>query len=419
MYSLFGLRLAACGWRPRGHNSFFNLQIAFFHLYFSFFRQPSAVSRQPSAAFTFYREPSLTTGPAKRRDQLRRKLKTSAVDAILVTSSVNVRYLTGFTGEDSYLLLTADNSIVLSDARFEQQLQEECSDLDAIIRRPPTTMVEIVARAIAQANCSRLAFEADHLTVAQRDLMADRLSRTQLIGVQGWVASLREIKDSSEIAAIRHAVDLAERAFNVIRAGLRPDQTELQVAHELEHQIRLFGGEGCSFPPIVAAGPRSALPHAIPTSAKMGDADFVLFDWGAKAEGYMSDLTRVLATGKIPPKLERVYGVVLKAQQQAIAAIGPGAAMSDVDAAARSVIESAGYGRRFGHGLGHGFGLEIHEAPRLAPQQDRRLRAGMVVTVEPGIYLPGWGGVRIEDDVLVTRGGCEVLSHVPKDSPMG
>jgi Xaa-Pro aminopeptidase len=353
--------------------------------------------------------------PAKRRDRLRSHLKAHGHAAILITNFLNVRYLTGFTGDDSYLLLTKNNAVMLSDARYEQQLSEECPDVDAIIRRPPTTMTQIIRRAVQQSKIGKLSFEADSLTVAQRDQLGGELKSTELAGVQGAVEALREIKDSSEIDAIRHSIDLAERAFAVIRASMRPEQTERQVAFELEHQIRLFGGEGCSFPPIIAAGPRAALPHARPTDAPLGDADFILVDWGARAEGYMSDLTRILVAGKIPPKLERVYGVVFQAQQQAIAAIGPGVTMSAVDAAARGVIESAGYGRRFGHGLGHGFGLQIHEAPRLAPQQDRALRAGMVVTVEPGIYLPGWGGVRIEDDVLVTRTGCEVLTHVPKE----
>jgi Xaa-Pro aminopeptidase len=211
-------------------------------------------------------------------------------------------------------------------------------------------------------------------------------------------------------------VECAERAFAVVRASLRPGRSEKEIADEIEHQVRLFGGRCCSFPPIVAAGPRSALPHATPAEDRMiGGSGFVLIDWGAQRGLYVSDLTRVLVAGKIPPKLERVYGVVLKAQQRAIDSIKAGATMHEVDAAARRVIARAGYGKYFGHGLGHGVGLEVHEAPRLAANQHRPLRAGMVVTVEPGIYLPSWGGVRIEDDVLVTRTGSEVLTGVPKD----
>ena len=191
--------------------------------------------------------------------------------------------------------------------------------------------------------------------------------------------------------------------------------TEAEIAAELEYQARRFGAKGLSFEPIVAAGPRSALPHATPTQAEIRRGDFTLIDWGVNEGLYMSDLTRVLATGKISPKLRKLYGVVLKAQLAGIDAIRPGVACEDVDAAARAVIEKAGYGKHFGHGLGHGMGLEIHEAPRFAKGQKTVLKPGMIMTVEPGIYFPGWGGIRIEDDVLVTRDGHEVLTSVPKE----
>jgi Xaa-Pro aminopeptidase len=207
--------------------------------------------------------------------------------------------------------------------------------------------------------------------------------------------------------------------FAAIRRSLRPGQTEKQVGDELEHQIRLLGGACGAFPAIVGVGPRAALPHGRPIQdSRIGDHDFVLIDWGARGSasgGYHSDLTRVLVTGKLSPQLEKVYGVVLRAQEAAIAAIRPGAIMKEVDSLARAVIADASYGSAFNHSLGHGIGLAIHELPRLAPDQNRPLAPGMVVTVEPGIYLAGWGGVRIEDDVLVTDGGHEVLTSVPKE----
>jgi len=190
--------------------------------------------------------------------------------------------------------------------------------------------------------------------------------------------------------------------------------TELEVAAELEYQARRFGAKGLSFPAIVAVGPRAALPHARPTQRKIGESDFTLIDWGVNSGLYMSDLTRVIVTGKISPKLRKIYGVVLKAQLAAIEAIEPGKTCEQVDAVARKIITRAGFGKAFGHGLGHGTGLEIHEAPRLAVGHKTKLQPGMIVTVEPGIYVPGWGGVRIEDDVLVTRTGHEVLTDVPK-----
>lgn len=351
-----------------------------------------------------------------RRNRLRRQFRSLGVDGLLVTNFTNVTYLTGFSGDDSYLWLTKDEAVVLSDSRYDEQLGNECPDVEAMIRSTPTTMNQQVAKIAKRTGVGKLAFEACSLTHRNYLGLKETLPSVELAPTDQLVLRLREIKDKQEIAEIREAVRLAERAFAVIKAEMTGRQTELEVAANLEHQIRRFGGKGCSFDPIVAVGPHAALPHARPRTNRIEEAPFVLIDWGAVSSGgYMSDLTRILATAKISPKLERIYGVVLRAQQAAIAAIRPNATMSEVDAAAREVIADAGFGKRFGHGLGHGFGLEIHEQPRLAPGQDRPLKAGMVVTVEPGIYVPGWGGVRIEDDVLVTRSGHEVLSSVSKD----
>jgi Xaa-Pro aminopeptidase len=349
-----------------------------------------------------------------RRDKLRKLIARAGADALLVTNFVNVTYLTGFTGDSSFLLVTRTGEVLLSDARFTTQLAEECRGLDVLIRSPKTSLVNFVARAVKSSNAARLAFEAESMTVAMRDRIADKLPKLAMGPTTGLVEKLRIIKDRDEITEVRRAIAQAERAFAVLRASLRPDQTEKEIADNLDHQMRLFGAKRASFPPIVAVGPRSALPHAPPTDKRIGDGAFVLIDWGADDGLYKSDLTRVLHTARIPPKLERVYGVVLKAQLAAIDAIRPGITCHDVDAVARGVIEQAGLGRRFGHGLGHGIGLEVHESPRLGPKQKQPLKAGMVVTVEPGVYLPGWGGVRIEDDVLVTKAGHEVLTSVPK-----
>ncbi len=352
---------------------------------------------------------------AARLTKLRRLMRKARVPALLVSNFTNVTYLTGFTGDDSYLLVTPDDQIFLSDSRYTTQLAEECPGFDAEIRNSGTTMLKILTKVVSRSGVGQLGFEADSMTVTGHIQLDAALNKVKVSPTTGLVERLREIKDREEIKAIRASIAIAQRAMGVIRAGLREGQTEKWLASEIEYQIRQFGGEGCSFDPIVAVGPRAALPHAVPTESRIGDSDFVLIDWGAKAQLYASDLTRILVTGRISPKLERIYGVVLKAQLRAITAIKPGALMSEIDAAARKVITKAGFGTRFGHGLGHGIGLEIHEAPRLAVTQDQPLKAGMVVTVEPGIYIPGWGGVRIEDDVLVTRTGHEVLSDVPKD----
>lgn len=351
----------------------------------------------------------------QRRERLRHAVAKAQAEALLVTNFTNVTYLTGFTGDDSYLLVRSDGDVIISDPRYTTQIEEECPGLDAHIRRPGVSMLRGVVKVLKQAKIARLGLEADSMTVGLREAIAKELPKVELVSTSSLVERQRRVKDKHEIAQIRQAVWYAERAFAVLRATLRPDKTEKQVADELEGQMRLFGAKCASFPSIIAVGARAALPHARPTEATIGSSEFVLVDWGADGGLYKSDLTRVLITGKIPPKLERIYGVVLKAQQAAIAAIRPGVTGQDVDRVARDIIAAAGYSRYFGHGLGHGLGLEVHEGPRLAVNSQIVLKPGMVVTVEPGIYLPGWGGVRIEDDVLVTRSGHEVLTSVPKD----
>jgi Xaa-Pro aminopeptidase len=349
-----------------------------------------------------------------RRDRLRKAFKKTGVDALLVTDFTNVTYLTGFTGDDSYLLVRQHGEIVLSDPRYTTQLGEECSGVDLLIRPPGVTMLQAVLRAVTAAKIGRLGIEGDSMTVSLRDQLAAKLPKAEIVPTSGLVEKLRQIKDKEEVARLRRAVWQAEKAFSVLRSTLKPEMTEKNAVDELEHQFRLFGAKNAAFPSIVAVGARGALPHAVPTKKRIGDDDFVLIDWGANEGLYCSDLTRVLVTGKISPKFERIYRVVLEAQTRAIAAIRPGIVAHKVDNVAREFIAKAGFGRRFRHGLGHGLGLLVHEDPRLAVKNQTVLRPGMVVTVEPGIYLPGWGGVRIEDDVLVTRSGHEVLTHVPK-----
>lgn len=351
----------------------------------------------------------------QRRDKLRKLLKKTEADALLVTQEQNVTYLTGFTGDSSYLLLTPKEELILSDKRYTTQLEEECGDLKFEVRGPELKMHEHLAEVAKRMKIGTLGFESQHVSVATHAAWSKQLKNVELAPTTDLVEQLRMIKDKEEVQIICDSVACAQRAFEVIRASLRPEQTEKQVADLLEAQVRLFGGECTSFPPIIAVGPRAALPHARPGQPKIGDDDFVLIDWGARYRGYASDLTRILVTGKISPKLQKVYGVVAKAQSLAIAAIRHGASMKDVDAAARNSIAKAGFGKQFGHGLGHGIGLQIHESPRMGPKEDAPLKAGMVVTVEPGVYIPGWGGVRLEDDVLVTKTGAKVLTSVTKE----
>ncbi|MDX1930676.1 MAG: Xaa-Pro peptidase family protein [Pirellulaceae bacterium] len=351
---------------------------------------------------------------AKRRKQLTRLIANESAQALLVTNFNNVTYLTGFTGDDSYLLVTRDDCWMISDPRYEEQIAEECPGLKAHIRQPGELTADVTVSEIKKAKLSSLLIEGDTMTAGAFEMLKSALPAVSIGLSGGLIESLRAIKDKTEIETLRLAVKMAERVFTSVRAQLRGDQTELVVANEIDRQVRCIGGSGCSFKPIVAVGPRAALPHARPGSSRIDSAPFVLIDWGAIANLYRSDLTRVLITGKVPPKFAKVYNTVLEAQQAAIAAMKPGVMVSEVDRVARAVTEAAGMGKNFNHGLGHGIGLDIHEAPRLGKNHDRPLEPGMVVTVEPGVYFPGWGGVRIEDDVLITRDGHELLSSLPR-----
>jgi Xaa-Pro aminopeptidase len=350
-----------------------------------------------------------------RRENLRSALKEAEIDALLVSAPSNVSYLTGFSGDSSSLLVGRYRDLIVSDGRFTTQLEQECPELEARVRFPGQDMNPMIAEVLELLGLTRVGFEATHLTVADHDALGVAAPGVAFVAMTGRVEALRQIKDESEIAAIREAIGFAERAFQMLRAGLRDGESEKDVADALEGYLRHCGATAASFPPIVAVGANAALPHARPSAiTRIGEDDFVLVDWGATGRPYKSDLTRVLVTGKVTPKFEAIYRTVLNALKRGIAAIRPGVKAHDVDAEARSVIEEAGFGRFFDHGLGHGLGIDIHEAPRIRKGSNVVLEPGMVFTVEPGIYLPGWGGIRIEDDVLVTPDGCEVLSHVPR-----
>lgn len=350
----------------------------------------------------------------KRLRKIRKSLKNMGVSALLISNIKNVSYLTGFTGSAGYLFITPNSQLLLSDSRYLAQLQHECAELDVDIRTAGSTMMDSVKRVAKNSKFKSVGYESTSLTKHEYDQLASMNPNIDWVSSVGLVESARAIKDKIEIDAIRRAINVNQRAFEVIKHQLHIDQTERQIAHNLEHQMRSFGAQGCAFDPIVGVGDRSALPHGCPGNRKVGESPFLLIDWGAKVDHYMSDLTRIIFTGKVPAKYRKIYEIVLRAQSAAIKKIRPGVSLKTVDKAARSVIESAGFGPKFGHGLGHGFGMEIHETPFISPIQEGKLSPGMVITVEPGIYLPNLGGVRIEDDILVTSESCEVLSDLPR-----
>ena len=357
----------------------------------------------------------MTALSERRLDKLRRAIRADPVETLMVVAEQNIRYLTGFTGEPAVLLVGKDRTLLISDGRFATQIEQECPGLEVHIRRVDQLLFDAVGEVLAKIGAPRIGFEPSKLSVANFETIKEKAGNVKLVGVAGRVEALRSIKDRREVDAIRRAIKQAERGFEMLRAGMNEGDSEKDLADALEGHLRHCGAWAAAFAPIVAVGARAALPHAHPRSdSRVGDADFVLVDWGASSGAYKSDLTRVVVTGKVTPKFEKVYRTVLEAQKRGIEALRPGAKAGDVDASARSVIEDAGFGRFFNHGLGHGFGLEIHENPFFRRGNPVTLKAGMVVTIEPGIYLPDWGGIRIEDDVLVTTDGPEVLTHVPK-----
>ena len=352
---------------------------------------------------------------ARRRENLSRLLETEGADAFLITNPINVTYLTGFSGDSSYLIVGQARAVLVSDARYAEQIGEECPGLEVHIRPHNQFIQNAAAQVIDTLGYHRIGIESGHITISDLETLCGLIPRVEWKPGRDRVESLRQIKDNSEVAQIREAVVIAERAFAMFRAMLRLTDCEKDLSDDMEWYVRRAGGRCTSFASIIAAGERAALPHAPPTSRLVGDAEMLLVDWGVVGRFYNCDLTRVFAGHRISPKLEQVYGVVLQAQQRALAAIRPGVRARDVDAEARAVIDQAGFGQFFGHGLGHGLGLQIHEPPAIRQNSEAVLQAGMVFTIEPGIYLPGWGGVRIEDDVLVTPDGCEMLTHVPKE----
>jgi Xaa-Pro aminopeptidase len=364
---------------------------------------------------------------ALRRDRLAQPLADEGLDLLVVSHPVNVSYLTNFSGEASWLLIGRDRALLVSDGRFTDQIEEECPGLPVHIRPPSKTIQDAVAEMIGKLGARSVGIESGHLTVNDFETLHSTVKTVDWKGTKQRVETLRAVKDETEIEQIREAIHFAERAFAMFRAMLEPQASEKELSDALESYVRRAGGRCTSFPTIVGVGPRAALPHCPPSQHRVSESALLLVDWGASGRFYKSDLTRVLVPRKtsglyanrdansIEPKLREVYNVVLAAQRAAIASLRPGVKSSDIDAAARQVIVSAGYGDYFTHSVGHGLGIQVHELPSLRQGVDSPLKAGMVVTVEPGIYIPGWGGVRIEDDVLITPDGCEVLTHLPKD----
>ncbi len=345
--------------------------------------------------------------------KVRAELEGAGVDALLVTNLTNVRYLTGFSGTNGQTLVTSSSAIFMSDPRYESRARSLVRVADVVIY--PLKLSDVLGQLLVRDGVTRLGVEAETTTIAQRDELARRLEGVELVPTSKVVERLRRVKDPEEIALIREAVRTADETFDWALEILAPGMSERELALELEIRMRKAGADGVSFDPIVGSGPLSAHIHHTPSERELEKGDFVLLDFGCRWEGYCSDLTRTVVLGSATDEQRTLYDTVLRAQLAGIAAARAGRRCREVDGAARDLIAEAGHGADFGHGLGHGVGLDIHEAPRMNRDADETLLEGDVVTVEPGIYRPGVGGVRIEDCVVLSPGGAEVLGSAPKN----
>ncbi len=342
-----------------------------------------------------------------RRDALTPTIDEQDADAILVTRLPNVRYLTGFTGSNAQIMLARAESVFFTDGRYTEQSRHEVPDVERVTYLGG--LGAPVETACDRLGIARLGFEAHDMTVADRDELQRRLSGVELVPVGRSVERLRWSKDDEELEMLREAQTCTDRAFEDILDILAVGMSERQVSLELEHAMRRAGADGLSFESIVAFGENAAEPHHRPNHRVLDEGDVITMDFGALYGGYHADFTRTIAFGQPAPELAKIHDIVREAQQAGIDAVRAGVTGGEVDQAARRVVEDAGYGERFTHGLGHGVGLEIHEGPNFARGGEDVLPVGAVVTVEPGIYVPGLGGVRIEDMVTVEEGGCGVI----------
>jgi Xaa-Pro aminopeptidase len=350
---------------------------------------------------------------ASRRDKLRALLANQGADAALVTRLVNVRYLTGFTGSNAALLVTADQAVLATDGRYITQSEQQSPDVERIIDRQ--CAAALVTRA-GKDDVRRLGFEDHDVSVAAHSALTALDGAPELVRLTSPVEVLRTVKDDGELELIRTACAISCRALEDLLPAIVPRRTERDVARDLESRMLDGGADGIAFETIVATGSNSAIPHHRPTDREIAVGDLLKIDFGALHDGYHADCTRTFVVGREPEAWQReIFDVVRAAQRAGRHALAPGASLQSIDDAARDVVREAGYGDQFPHGLGHGIGLEVHEAPMIGYTAEGTLEARTPVTVEPGVYLPGRGGVRIEDTLVVGEGGPELLTTTPKD----
>jgi len=349
---------------------------------------------------------------SERVEYLRGEMGEAGLSAFLVTSGDNRRYLSGFTGSSGAVVITRERAWLLTDFRYLEQARDQAPGFEIV--RYERGLLEAVGDLLAREGCQTLGFEKEHVSFLFYQQMETKL-KVSLVGTEGWVEKIRRSKNAREIDLIERAVEIADRVFLEVRDLIHEGVAESELALEIDYRLRKMGAEGSSFETIVASGPRSSRPHATRSARRLRKGDLVVIDFGAVYQGYCSDITRTVCIGPASSRQREVYGLVLAAQEKALETARPGMSAHDLDRVSREVIKEAGYGKAFGHGLGHGVGLAVHEAPRVAPSSDTVLEPGMVFSVEPGIYLPSWGGVRIEDLVVMEEDGVRVLTRSTKE----
>ncbi len=347
-----------------------------------------------------------------RRERLLSAQQELRANGFVVTALPNVRYLSGFTGSNGALLLTRDRALLFTDPRYQIQAEEE-SDCEVKIAKGP--LLREFSSWVRRLRLKALAFEAGRISLEDHRQLKELTDGIRLRPSSGAIESLRMVKSSTEIAAIKASVQLNSTALAQALRHFKPSITEVELAAEIEYRMRRLGADGPAFETIVASGKRSALPHARPTGGAIQQDQLLLVDMGANVAGYASDMTRTLAVGKLDSKKRRMYRAVLESQLAAVDTVEPGVSCANVDRAARNVLRRFGMEQLFIHSTGHGLGLEIHERPRVGRKERTKLEAGMVITIEPGVYQEGFGGVRIEDTVVVTSGGCQILTPTEKE----
>lgn len=346
-----------------------------------------------------------------RLTSLRKQMRSKGIDSFIVTDLNNVTYITGFTGSSGALMLDSGAATLITDFRYAEQVEEETSGFDIHISKEPPFLEAVRMR---DGFKGRLGFEAKSVSYLDFSKMEKLLPGADLVPCENLVQEMRAVKDSYEIGKIMGAASIGDDVFSDILKQVKPGVCEADLAAEIDYQFRKRGSSGPAFETIVASGPRSSMPHARAGSRKFETGDMITFDIGGTYEGYCSDMTRTVVLGKADDSQKRIYNLILDAQKKALDMIRPGVKCSELDKAARGKIEEAGYGENFGHRLGHGVGLEVHEEPGISSKVNTAILANMVFTVEPGIYLPKRWGIRIEDTVVVREEGCEILTKSPR-----